>query len=333
MIRWVVLLGWAVLGSAPTADGWYELLQQADHWLHSGSPDQAVTLYREVIELNPSNADAWFNLGYALHNLAQPEDAVHAFKEAARLKKGYDEWMSLGTVLEEQQRYGEASDAYSNATQVASSPDQRSVALSTLAHLLLRTGQPRLASAAFEATAAVRPSAENHFNHGVALMEAGDIERAKAVFEERALLATPVVGPVHARVCISLAQIAFDAGDLSETRARLLSAIQLDPANPEAYNNLGAVLTLPGERIHAFEAAIRLDPQRSASYNNLANDLRHEAPHALSLYQTAIALAPQAPENHYNFATVCGEAGDVVRQMHHFKAARRLWYWSRAFDA
>ncbi|GAG17678.1 unnamed protein product, partial [marine sediment metagenome] len=48
----------------------------------------------KAIELNPIDADAWYNKGVVLEQLGQPDDAKAAYAEAAKLDPQYGEVQS-----------------------------------------------------------------------------------------------------------------------------------------------------------------------------------------------------------------------------------------------
>jgi pentatricopeptide repeat protein len=61
------------------------------------------------------------------------------------------------------------------------------------------------------------------------------------------------------------------------------------------------------EGIHWWEKAIQIDPQEAYAYNNLANHYGHngQADKALRYYQKAIDLVPTEPIFRFNWATTC----------------------------
>lgn len=61
------------------------------------------------------------------------------------------------------------------------------------------------------------------------------------------------------------------------------------------------------EGVHWWEKAIEIDPQEAYAYNNLANHYGHngQADKALRYYRKAIDLVPTEPIFHFNWATTC----------------------------
>ncbi len=81
--------------------------------LRSGNYEQAITLLKRVVELEPKNKTAWINLGQAHVGLRQYEPAIEAFKKQVDVNP-YDEYAynNLGRVYALQRRYSEAESAF-----------------------------------------------------------------------------------------------------------------------------------------------------------------------------------------------------------------------------
>ena len=54
--------------------------------------NEAITEYREAIRLKPHNAEFHSNLGVALRNKGELDNAIAEFQEAICLKKNYAGW-------------------------------------------------------------------------------------------------------------------------------------------------------------------------------------------------------------------------------------------------
>jgi tetratricopeptide (TPR) repeat protein len=71
--------------------------------------DQAITLFKRVLELEPKHQTAWVNLGRAYSGLKDYDQAIAAFKKQIELN-AFDEYAydSLGYINLQQRRYAEA---------------------------------------------------------------------------------------------------------------------------------------------------------------------------------------------------------------------------------
>ena len=63
--------------------------QTAGHVSHS----ELLQVFGKAIEINPQDADAWYNKGVALYNLGRYEEAIKAYDEAIKLNpQDTDAW-------------------------------------------------------------------------------------------------------------------------------------------------------------------------------------------------------------------------------------------------
>jgi tetratricopeptide (TPR) repeat protein len=58
------------------------IFQNANSLYKSGKLQEAVSKYRESLNLHPNNADTYTNLGSALLDLEKTEDAIEAYEQA-----------------------------------------------------------------------------------------------------------------------------------------------------------------------------------------------------------------------------------------------------------
>jgi protein O-mannosyl-transferase len=91
-------------------------------------------------------------------------------------------------------------------------------------------------------------------------------------------------------------------------------ALRLQPAYPEAHNNLGNALLASGratEAVAHYEEAIRLRPGFGEARSNLANALLQagRAPEALQAGEEAVRLAPGDADARYNLGNALAAGG------------------------
>jgi serine/threonine protein kinase/Flp pilus assembly protein TadD len=66
----------------------------------AGQPEEAMAIFRELIQLRPDNPYSWYGLGRALSEQKQWDKAIAAYREALRLKDNFPEaHVNLGTLL------------------------------------------------------------------------------------------------------------------------------------------------------------------------------------------------------------------------------------------
>lgn len=118
--------------------------------------------------------------------------------------------------------------------------------------------------------------------------------------------------PKHARGQLAFGSFLNDLGDEAEARKRWEKALELDPSNPAAYNNLANSYGQTGPVAKAFELyakAIEMNPRQAIYYHNLASVIvlhRKDAAehyriseqqvlrHALELYRLAQKFDPDS---------------------------------------
>ncbi len=120
---------------------------EPEDWLARGielerhDPEGAARAYRQAIEADPSQLDAWINLGLLQHEMRRHNDALKTYLEALDVVGAEGVLLfNLGVLLEDMQRKREAIQAYEGAVRV----DPRLAdAHYNLALLLEKSGKPR----------------------------------------------------------------------------------------------------------------------------------------------------------------------------------------------
>jgi protein O-GlcNAc transferase len=149
------------------------------------------------------------------------------------------------------------------------------------------------ALAAYGAALAADPAdATALVNRGVTFHMLGRAEEAAADYARAAELA-----PRVALIRANLAAAWLDAHKPGSARDAARAAVELDPANVSAWNNLGVACGLLGlgrDAREAWERALSLDPNHVSTLVNLAQATRGADPDAAAdLFARALAIAPE----------------------------------------
>jgi len=238
--------------------------QQLGHWKDSKA------LFRHALEVTENNYLAHLNLGSALEEKGQFDEAIREFQEAIRLKPGYVlAHNNLGVALVRKGQIDEGINHYHEAIRLK--PDY-ALAHSDLGLALVAEGQIDAAIQEFQEAVRLQPDfAEAHNNLGMALDRKGQFDEAFREFREAIHLKTDFA---EARSNLGLSLVR--KGQFGEAIREFQGAIRLKPDFPEAHYDLGIAFASKGqidEAIQEFEEAIRLKPDFADAHSGLARAL------------------------------------------------------------
>ncbi len=104
----------SVIGSAAYSAGYWKA--EADRYYLAGSYQEAAELYRRAVQLDPTLAAAWLNLGNSLYFLGRYQESLEAYEAALRIDpNNASAWQGKGQALLAQNRTEEAQEAFSRA--------------------------------------------------------------------------------------------------------------------------------------------------------------------------------------------------------------------------
>lgn len=236
----------------------------------AGRVDEAESLLRETIRIDPRHADAYNRLGFLAVRRGDGTGALECLRKAVALKPGSAEFVSnLGTA---ELRFGDA-DAAAEAL-------ERAVALNAdlpqshynLGLVLQKQGRHEEAVTCFQRALALRPAlAEALLAEGESLRKLGRHDDAVAVFGRLAALM-----PGAARARLHLARALHAAGRYDDAVTAVREALELEPNNAAAYDLYASCLVSAerlDEAIAAAREALRKSPEDVFAHNLLAASL------------------------------------------------------------
>ncbi len=257
--------------------------------LHSGKPEQAVTLIDRAIAADPSQVNYHNNLGNALLALS---------------------------------RYEEAASAYQRATDLdPSSADSQY----NLANALLRLNRHREAIAAFRRSIELDPSATDaHYNLGMALLSNQDAGGA-ALHLERAVELDPTVVYAHVNLATALTALGRD----DDALACLDRAIRSCPDNAVTWTAIGRYHLdqgRPQDALGYFTKSATLEPGSVMAQANLA--LAHEMGGSLAgavrHLEQAIGIDPSFADGYAWLGEIESRRGNLEAAVRAFERASTL---------
>lgn len=243
---------------------------QATHLLAAiamqrGSLEQAESLVRRAIRLNPAEENFYNTLGVVLRRQARLADARDCYARVLQLSPGnIDAAFNLANVLAD---LGEAAEAFRYYRQVlAAKPDYLPAHLN-LGYLHRRLGEPE--------------QAERCFREGIVCL--GEV----------------------AELLFGLALTRLDRNHCQDALELLLRVIQNRPDYAEAHFYAGNALHGLGQVAAAeseHRLCVSLRPDYAMAWNNLGNDLRDQGrlSEARQAYARALQLKPDYMRAHSN---------------------------------
>ena len=261
-----------------------------------GQLDEAIAEFREVIRLKKDYAMAYNNLGIALNAKGQLDEAIAEYREAIRLNKNlFEPHANLGIDLRAK---GQLDEAIAELREAIRLKKEEAGAHNELGNALQDKGQ--LDEAIIEYREAIRLKKDYfqaHYNLGIALVKMGQLDEAIAEYREAIRLKKDYF-QAHYNLGIALSY----NGQLDEAIAEWREAIRLKKDCHQAHHNLGNALLAKGQpelAIAECREAIRIKKDYPEALNNLAwllatcPDVKLRNPSlAVAHAKTAIELGP-----------------------------------------
>ncbi len=242
-----------------------EIIDAAVRDQRAGRYAEAVANYRQLLQVDPNQAEVYVNIGIALRALGRRREAVACYKKAIRIKPEFVEaYYNLANVLKEKGRSTEAIENYGQAVR-------------------LRPDFPQA-----------------YYNLANVLRSSGRLEEAVESYRR----AIELKGD-YANAYVNLAMTVKDLGRTEEAAGNYKKAICLKPDYFQAHNNLGIALKELGrldEAIESYAEAVRLRPDYAEAHNNMGIALHARGKHdkALAACERAIELKPDYAQAHWN---------------------------------
>jgi predicted O-linked N-acetylglucosamine transferase (SPINDLY family) len=337
------------ISAAPPRADFYSDLGEALR--AAGRLEEAVSSYQRAIELAPQYAAAHNNLGSALIAQGKPEEAAASFEQAIRLRPEFAPAPSnLGNALNQLCRFDEAAIHCRSA--IAMQP-HLAEAHSNLGDALLGVEDFTEAEASYAAALALNPKlAATHDKLGKALEcrnqrnEAIDAFRKALELDPHLIAARRNLGAILIRMRhLGEAAALFSAAPIDPAEAQMefgnalmherqtrgaadayARAVELDPQNPVAHNNLGNAFNLMWQlepAVASYRRAIALKDDFSEAHCNLGNALRRAGrfEEAMASCNQAIELNPDDPRAHAQLGSICNEQGLADLGIEHLERA------------
>jgi protein O-mannosyl-transferase len=166
-----------------TRDNWLAQNNLGTALLQAGQVEEAIGHLQQALRLNPDLATAHNNLGNALRQAGQVEEAIAYLQQALRIQPDFAEaHCNLGVALAQEGRTHAAMEHFEQAVRI--NPDYAE-AQNNLGITLAQGGETQAAMEHFEQAVRINPDyAEAQYNLGNVLLRDGKIEEAIAHYNQ-----------------------------------------------------------------------------------------------------------------------------------------------------
>ena len=263
-----------------------------------GQLDMAIEAYSKSIDLNPRDANAYYNRGVAYGEKDEVDLALKDYNKAIELKPNFAEaHNNRGIAYNDKGDADIAVEYFDKAIELnpnyAEARNNRGTAYND-------KGELDHAIEDYNTAIELKPNyAEAYYNRGNTYVAKGEVNCAITDYTKAIQLKSDYVKAYYNR-----GNAYFAKGEVNCAITDYTKAIQLKSNYAEAHYNRGVAYSNKGEldlAIGDYNAAIKLDPDYAKAHNNrgLAYSNKGEVDRAINDYNTAIRL-----HSNYTFAYI-----------------------------
>ncbi len=281
------------------------LKEQSLTLMNSRRFGEARTLISKMCDLDAQDAEAWHMLSYVNGMLGNIDEAGECCRRVLALQPDRAEaHLYLGNVLLGQGRHDEAAESFQRAIQLK--PDL-AIAYFNLGNLYLQGGQYDQAVSHYCRAVELNPvdaqiSAVRE--KGQVLLQENRLKEAKPLFARLCQL-----HPKDAQAWYTLSTIHGSLGEINEAGDCCRRVLAIQPDHSEAHANLGNVFFYYrqfDEAIAQYERAVEIDPKNVTALNNMGKACQTDdhIGRYIGHYRRVIAGVPSPAEARVTFSEV-----------------------------
>ncbi|KAJ9513129.1 hypothetical protein QJQ45_029380 [Haematococcus lacustris] len=251
-----------------------------------GASGEALDYYQRAIEMAPTYAPAFYNLGVLHSECKQFDVALDWYQKAISVQPNYAEaHCNMGVIYKDRGDLEAAIACYESALEASPNfaivKGNLAIALTDLGTRVKLAGRLAEGCALYERALAHNPKyADALYNLGVAYGESGELDKAVFMYET-AVQYNPACAEAHNNLgviyksCVGLLLLAWRAQrreNLEKAMECYAAALTVKPDFPQSLNNMGVIYTAQGraqEALTLLTAAITACPTYAEAHNNL----------------------------------------------------------------
>ena len=309
-----------------------QALQQGIEAHKEGKVQDAEILYRNILKSQPLHPDANHNLGVIAVSVGKTNLALTLFKTALEINPKIEQfWISYINALLKEKQFDEAKKVFEKAknqgineeklnslnAQIMSLPESETADNTSPPQIKLSKLLDKYQKGQYdEAENFARSLSLKYLNDNFSWKILGAILKKTDRLSESLIAYQKAVeiNPIDAEAHNNLGNTYKELNKLDKAEESLKQAIILKPDYAEACNNLGNLLKELDKLEEAevnYKKAIALKPDFAEAHNSLGITLKYldRLDEAEINYRKAIELKPEYAEAHYNLGIMLNELG------------------------
>jgi tetratricopeptide (TPR) repeat protein len=302
-------------------------LTHAEAAIEQGDYTTAEPLLRSVVEKDPSNYQAWFDLGFLYNAQNKPDESIAAYKQSVHANPSvFESNLNLGLMLAKNNKPG-AEDALRAATALkptARVEEGQARAWRALGHLLVAS-QPDEALRAFQQAALLQPKdPEPHLSAGAIFEQQNKFSDAEQEYKQAL-----AIDPGSSDALVGLANIYMRGARFPEAEEFVRKIVAQRPADVAPRVQLGRLLAADGKNddaIAEFQAALKLAPADGTARLDLADVYMSAGKFAdaEAAYRQLLATQPNDAQLHFSLGRALMKQKKFNDAQGEFLAAAKL---------
>ncbi|MFB2898136.1 tetratricopeptide repeat protein [Aerosakkonemataceae cyanobacterium BLCC-F50] len=290
-----------------------------------GNFDRAIECWQQSIELQPDLVDAYKNQASVWQKLEKFPDAIANYLKVLELQPDDYTAYNLGLCFDQIGSFDEAIACFQTAIEIKS---DYTLAYSDLGYLLLRQNQLEQAISLFSQAIQLSPSFAQSYYHWQEIINQQEKSSENIDVNACLLKALHLQGNSF-ETYFYLGNILARAKNLPIAFALYQKASELKTDSSEIYLEMGKVLAEIGElesAIANYQKAIDLAPSQDSIYLNLGIALAKKGDllAAIAIYNQALKINPENPETYFYLGCALSNIGQLDEAIANFHKSLEL---------